>query len=278
MLTRKPISIDRAFFTYTPSGARAFTLGAGKFGLPVTRTEMTWDNDVNWEGLYQQVRASSGPASYRLIAAQVPIEESSRNDDALMFVGYGEVGFQVGTHRVQFSVADYGFREIDRMAIALDREDIGRNTNLFSRDADGAVDGFVSDFNLVDLIARATFDTGRATYPVQLTANWVTNTQAATSEDSGIWLTAAYGQASEPKTYRLAYTFARIEQDAVLSALTFSDSPGTNIKMSRVTVSYMVLPRLHLDFIGIFTTKLLVEPGDPNNLLKRTQLDARISF
>ena len=278
LLTRKPISIDRAFFTYNPSGARALTLGGGKFGLPLTRTEMTWDNDVNWEGIYQQVRASSGPISYRLVAAQVPIEESSRGDDALMFAGYGEVGVSIGAHRLQFSVADYGFREIDRMAIALDREDIGRNTNPFSRDADGNVDGFVSDFNLIDVIAQATLDTGRPNYPLQLTADWVKNTRATTGEDAGIWLTAAYGQASQPRTYRLVYTFARIEEDAVLSAFTFSDSPGTNIRMNRVTVSYMVMPRLHLDFIGILTTKLLVEPGDPDSLLKRTQLDVRMSF
>ena len=278
LLTRKPISIDRAFFTYNPSGARALTLGGGKFGLPLTRTEMTWDNDVNWEGIYQQVRASSGPISYRLVAAQVPIEESSRGDDALMFAGYGEIGVSIGAHRLQFSVADYGFREIDRMAIALDREDIGRNTNPFSRDADGNVDGFVSDFNLIDVIAQATLDTGRPNYPLQLTADWVKNTRATTGEDAGIWLTAAYGQASQPRTYRLVYTFARIEEDAVLSAFTFSDSPGTNIRMNRVTVSYMVMPRLHLDFIGILTTKLLVEPGDPDSLLKRTQLDVRMSF
>ncbi len=278
LLTRKPISIDRAFVAYTPSGASALTIAGGKFGLPVTRTEMTFDNDVNWEGIYQQVRSSAGPGSYRLVAAQVPIEEARNGDDAILFAGYGEVGFAFGDHSLQFSVADYGFREVDRMAIALDAEDIGRNTNPYTFNDDGRVSGFRSDFNLVDVIARATFDTGRPNYPVQLTANFVKNTDAASNEDSGVWITAAYGQASVPKSVRLAYTYARIEQDAVLSAFTFSDSPGTNIWMHRPTVSYMIAPRVHLDFIGIFTKKLLVGPGELNTLLKRTQLDARIAF
>ena len=130
----------------------------------------------------------------------------------------------------------------------------------------------------MDVIARATLDTGRENYPVQLTANFVKNTDATTAEDTGVWLTAAYGQASQPKSYRFAYAYARIEEDAVLSAFTFSDSPGRNIWMHRTVVSYMAAPRVHLDFMGIFTKRLLTAPDELNALLKRTQLDARISF
>ena len=278
VLTNKPINIDRAYMTYNPSGAKALTLGGGKFSIPVTRTEMTFDNDLNWEGIYQQVRGSTGPVSYRFVAAQVPLEESSGNDDAILFAAYGEIGVSFGDHRLQVSVADYGFRDVDRVAIALNAKDIGRNTNPFSLNEDGQVTGFESDFNLVDVVARATLHTGRPGYPVQLTTNVVKNTDAATDEDFGVWLTAAYGQAAQPRSYRLAYTFARIEQDAVLSAFTFSDSPGTNIWMHRTTLSYRVAARIHIDFIGIFTKKLLEAPGELNTLLKRTQLDTRISF
>jgi len=35
---------------------------------------------------------------------------------------------------------------------------------------------------------------------------------------------------------------------------------------------------VHLDFTGIFTKKLAVSAGASNKLLKRTQLDARVSF
>ena len=278
LLTRKPLSIDRAFVAYNPSGAKALTIGGGKFGLPVTRTEMTFDNDINWEGMYQQIRGSSGRVSYRLVAAQVPLTESGSSDDAVLFAGYGEVGFSLGGHRLQFSIADYAFRDVDAAAVVLDAKDIGRNTNPFSVDVDGQVTGFRSGFNLVDVVAQATLDTGRPSYPVQLTANVVKNTDAVTNEDLGIWVTAAYGLASQPKSYRLAHTFARIEQDAALSMFNFSDMPGTNIWMHRTVVSYMVAPRVHLDFTSIFTKKLLVAPGELNTLLKRTQIDARISF
>jgi hypothetical protein len=278
VLTRTPIAIDRAFVAYNPSDVPALTIGAGKYGIPVTRTELTFDNDLNWQGLYQQVQGSNEGVSYRLVAAQVPLEESSSGADGALFATYGEVGVSAGDHSLQFSIANYAFRQVDRVAIALDREDISRNTNPYRFDANGNVVGFVSGFNLIDVIGRATLDTGRPDYPVQFTVNFVKNIDAVTDEDAGIWVTAAYGRASEPRSYRLAYTFARVEEDAVLSALNFSDMPGTNLKMHRVVVSYMVAPRVHLDFTGIFTTRLTVAPGALNTVLKRPQVDMRFSF
>mgnify|MGYP000002178703 FL=1 len=278
ILTRKPISLDRAFFTWNPSGAKALTIGAGKFGLPVTRTQMTFDSDLNWEGLYQQIRTSSGPVSLRLVTAQVPLKESKKSPDAFLFAGYGEVGVKVGAHNLQFSIANYAFRDVDGVALTQISKDIGRNTNALSKNTAGATTGFSSDFNLVDLIANGTFDTGRSDYPIELTANFVKNTKAETSEDFGYWLTAAYGSASKPGTFQLSYTYAHIEREAVLSVFTFSDTPGTNIQMHQPVISYMIAPRVHLDFTGIFTKKLAVSASASNKLLKRTQLDARVSF
>ena len=106
--------------TYNPSGAEALTIRGGKFGLPVTRTGMTFDNDLNWEGLYQQVRGSNGPMTYRFVAAEVPIAEASRDDDALMFAGFGEVGFAFGDYNVQFSVGNYAFREVGDVPLTVE--------------------------------------------------------------------------------------------------------------------------------------------------------------
>ena len=47
---RKPINIDQVSLTYTPPSAKALTLGVGKYAYPMTRTQMVWDDDVNWEG------------------------------------------------------------------------------------------------------------------------------------------------------------------------------------------------------------------------------------
>ena len=279
LLTRKPIGLDRAFMTYNPNAVPVLTIGVGKFGLPVTRTEMSWDIDVNWEGLYQQVRGTTGAMSYRFVTSQVSIHEEKQRDDTLMFATYGDVSFNFDSgHSVQFVAADYLFSGIDSVAIFVDTEGIGRNTNLTQRDNTGKIIGFQSDFNLIDLIAKATLNTGRRNYPLQLTANWITNTRAATEENDGFWFTATYGNADKIKTYQLEYTYAQIEQDAVVSTFTYSYSEGTNVRLNRAALRYRVHPRLRLDLITIFTKKLITAPNDKNNLLLRSQLDASFSF
>jgi hypothetical protein len=279
-LNRKPINIDQVSLAFTPRPWRALTLGAGKFGYPLTRTQMVWDDDVNWEGAFEQVAWTAGRANVRLVAVQSPLSDVSAGADAFMFGEYAHAGFRIGRHTLQISVADYAFQEPDQLAVALAQRDAIRTqqTNQVRR-VNGQVVGYASGFNLVDTIAQATFNTGRAEYPLTAVADFVVNTRAIDDEDSGIWLVGSYGRATAVNTYLTSYTFARVEQDAVVSAYNFSDmGPATNVTMNMVTFSYMPIRRLNLDFIGIFTKLLEVPPGTANPVLKRIQIDARVTF
>jgi len=51
--SRKAFDLDRAFITYTPRWFRQLSLTGGKFAYPWYRTELTWDNDINPEGVAQ---------------------------------------------------------------------------------------------------------------------------------------------------------------------------------------------------------------------------------
>ena len=102
---------------------------------------------------------------------------------------------------------------------------------------------------------------------------------AANGDDSGVWLVGTYGRAAAPKTYSASYTFARVERDAVVSAYNFSDmGPATNVIMNMATFSYMPRSRVNLDFIAIVTKLIDAPVGNGNPLLKRIQVDARVSF
>jgi hypothetical protein len=278
---RKPINIDQAMLTFTPPLARALTLGGGKFGYPLTRTQMVWDDDVNWEGGYEQVAWDGGGASWRLVAVQAPMSDVADGSDAFMFGQYGHAAFRIGRHGLQLSVADYAFKNPDQLAVALDeRTDIRTQlTNAVRTDENGDVIGYESGFNLVDTIVQASFNTGRADYPLVAVADVVVNTRAADDEDTGLWLSSSYGRAAVVNTYAVSYTFARIERDAVVSAFNFSDmGPATNVTMNMATFSYMPRPRLNLDMIAIFTRLLEPRPGAANPTLTRIQVDARVTF
>lgn len=280
-LNRKPINIDQVSLAYTPSAFQPLTLGVGKFGYPLTRTQLVWDDDVNWEGTYQRFDWSSDAVTIRLVGVQSPINEAGRDEDAFMFGEYVHAAFAAGRHEIQLSLADYAFRNPDQIAIALAEGEAIRtqSTNRLRRDGGGRVIGYESGFNLVDAIARVTFDTGREAYPLVATADFVVNTRAAGDDDRGVWLSGAYGAAEAPRTYEVTYTFARVERDAVVSAYNFSDmGPATNVVMNMFTLSYMPRRRLNLDFAAFLTKLIEVAPGARNPTLTRIQVDARVAF
>jgi hypothetical protein len=279
-LNRKPINIDQASLAYTPSAFKKLTLGVGKYGYPVTRTQLVWDDDVNWEGTYQALTLPISTMTLRLVGVQSPIDEVGADEDAFMFGQFAQAAFRLGPHALQVSVADYAFRHADRIAVALDEQRVIRaqNTNRLRREG-GRVVGFASGFNLVDAIAQLTLSTSRADYPITALGEYVVNTRAADGEDSGLWLAAQIGKAAKPKTFAAGYTFARVERDAVVSAFNFSDmGPATNVIMSMATFSYAPRSRVSLDATAILT-KLLDPPANARNpLLRRIQVDARVSF
>jgi hypothetical protein len=278
-LARKPLHLDQVFVTYTPRFFGRLTLGAGKFGYPVSRTQLVWDDDVNWEGTYQQFAFGGGRVAARLVAVQSPVQEVAQDLRAMMFGGAAELRVTHEARAFRVSIANYRWTNAGQVAVALDRGALRtQNTNLLVRDGAGRVTGFQSDFNLVDLVAQATLNTGNREYPVVAVANVVSNRGAVTAEDTGFWLSGRFGRAITPGTVSFAYTFARIEQEAVLSAYSFSDIPGTNLTFNGVTLSYAARQQVHLDFTGIFTRPLRPEPGDVDRLLSRIQIDARIAF
>jgi hypothetical protein len=278
--SRKPINIDQVFVAWSPKPVKGLTLGFGKFGYPVTRTQLVWDDDINWEGTYQQYTRSLGEkTSLRLAAAQTPLNETVGGDDAFMWGEQVQVGTTAGKHQVQVSLASYAFQRIDQFAIALARQQIiAANTNATTRGPDGEIDGFLSDFHVLDLIGQATLATGRAQYPVNVIVEWAHNTRAATDEDSAFWIVGGIGRAAVPRTASASYTYTRIERDAVVSAFRFSDMPGTNIIGQMLAASYMPVNRINLDVAFIFTRALEVPADSPNRTLTRLQVDGRFSF
>lgn len=53
--TRKEIALDKAYVNYSPHQFKNLDLIGGKFGYPWYNTELTWDKDLNPEGLAQSL-------------------------------------------------------------------------------------------------------------------------------------------------------------------------------------------------------------------------------
>lgn len=270
---RKPITVDRAFVTYHPTRIPALRLGAGRFEAPVRITNQILDDNLSWEGAYEQLATSStNPVTLKFTAVQSPMNERSSAKDSYLFAESGQVGLAKPGYKLALTASSFAFTNPDPLAAAIADERLdARNTNRVNN----LGTGFVSGFNLVDVIADATFETSRKEYPIMLTADFVKNLDAVGGDDKGVWIETQYGSAESLKTWSLGYTFSRIEEEAVLSPFLFDDMLGTNATMHLATASYVPLRNTNIDLTFIFGRWITPRADYNPNTLTRLQLSVR---
>jgi len=235
---------------------------------------MIWDDNLSFEGAYERVATSAkSPVTVKLVAVQSPMNEFSNAKDSYVFIESGQLGLERERYKIGLTASSFAYVNPDPLAAAIAAERLdARNTNRLT----GSGNGFVSDFNLVDVIADATLNTSRKDYPFTVTGDFVKNFGAVSDDDTGLWVEAQYGLAESPKTWSLGYTFSRIEQDAVLSPFLFDDMLGTNATMHLTTASYAPLRNTNIDLTFIFGKWINPRTGDNPNTLTRVQLSARV--
>ena len=276
----KPLNLDRAFVAYNPRAAEAITLGIGKFPTPVMRTQMTFDDDLNFEGGWEQFSwKPQENVAIDLVALQTAVNEVSRGADAYMLGGYGAASFTFGSNSLQLSAANYMWRNADQIVAAQASGELTSIlTNRVIRNADGIATNFASEFNVVDIIAEATLNTPNPDYPLRLLIDYAVNTKA-TTDRKGFWIEAGYGDPGPVGSWGATYTSGWIEQDVTPSAFVFSDMPGTNIRLNMIETSYVVKAGVSLDVTLHLTKKLVVAQNDTSNhLLTRLHVATVIRF
>jgi hypothetical protein len=295
--TRKPIAVDKAFAAYNPHYFKPFTLTVGKFGYTVYRTELTWDNDLNWEG-------GSAAIAYNwdkkflnhlaLVAVGTDFFEVSGGPDSYMVGGQMQTGWTL-LPKVKLTAdgAYYAFANADTIAqnqgqVPADGVATQGITNPgggnfgFSASAlsnnFGVINGkrvFASQFGILDAIARLDVDTGYKRWPVYALVDFAQNTQACDNinmfvaagvapptcdqhQRHAYWGEVRVGQVKTKGDMYLAYTFMHIERDAVLSAFDFSDiRQPTNVAQHRVEAYYMAAPHVQVGVTGLIGRQLV---------------------
>jgi len=277
----KPFNLDRAYIAYNTAAASALTLGLGKFSAPQTVTQLLFDDDLNFEGGWEQVSWEPRDGlAVNLVALQTAVNEVSRAGDAYMLGAYGEVNVSLGQHSLQVSAANYAWGNEDQIAVASASGPLENIlTNGVRRGPSGSVIGYASQFNVVDVIAEAIIRTPRAAYPLRLLVEVAHNTDAVSDQSNGLWIEAAYGSPRPTGTWGAGYTYGWAEQDVTPSSFVFSDMPGTNVRLHMLEASYVVKTGLSLDATLHLTKRLLLaQPNDPNNWLSRLHLAAIVGF
>lgn len=226
------ISLDQAYVRLAPGNFQAYL---GKIPQPFVRTDLVWDGDVSPQGISASYAASRGGMKLKANALYFIVDEAAAGPDGRM-IG-GQIVVETPPARLQAELA-VGYYDYSLRSVAGAAEGDFRS-NLF------AGGRYLSDFNLLDVIAAVTWGGLGERWPVRLVGDYVHNFGAATKADTGFGIDLFVGRASQPGDWRFTYGYAEAETDAVLAAFSHDNTNlATNYLQHTLAVDY--IPRRNL--------------------------------
>jgi hypothetical protein len=291
--TKKPISLDWAYLTFTPGksfGIRPglFTLVGGKFGQQQFRVgELVYDEDLSPEGFSEEFQFLDKPVGpldqLRLWVQQWQFNEIANAQDGWIFGGQVNPVAHAGPLQLEAGVAQWWYLNPNQIAMALNTNSSLTNSNaVITGEVNGKkqIVAYQSGFNLTNASLAATLPDVIETMPLRFWIDYVHNWQAVNARDNGFQVGLRLGQTRVLGDWSVAGMFESIEQEAALSAFTWSDFGlgGTNQIGPIVEGAYQVLDPLTLSLRGFFTN-YIDKPFNMNNpTLVRLQLDALVRW
>ena len=262
------ISLDRAYVEFT---YHDLFLTGGKFGNPFLTTEMVWDGDVNLQGIGASYTfSSSKQITPKFSGVYYIVDEQTNNPDSYMWGGQVQLSAKPDANwglTLAGAYYDYNIQSLTNAGAG----DVLSN-NIFG----GA---YLSDFDLLDIIAMVDYRGLSPRYPVRLVADFVKNRGAEVDEDAGFGLDLYVGQSSKKSDLRFQYGYTKTETDAVLAAFSHDNTTlATNYEQHTLGVDYVVVDDTILNLTLYLYRQNQVAPGIENDFFTRIRLNALVKF
>jgi hypothetical protein len=263
--SRKPIGVDRAFFSWAATEQLTFT--GGKMANPFYRPgnhHLIYDGDLNPEGLALRYGRGDWFANY----AGLWVEERSADDDSILLGGqFGYRHTLDNGVRVTAGAGYYDYLDTQGRTPFWDGAAVGNRLDLGG--------GYLNDFNLTQLFGELNLKAdGR---PLTVFADYVVNSEA-NEADTGFVLGASLGEISGEGSWRVGYAYQDLEADAVIGTFTDSDfaGGGTDGKGHVVDFNYGFRDRLVFGF-RYFLNERGADVGDEHDY-NRLQADVVFNY
>lgn len=260
--TRRAVGLDRGWVTYNPTQAKWIELTGGKFAFTWNRTSLTFDSDLNPEGFSQKFTFKPKKGALKALSVTglqllfnevaAPGGGSFAANDSFAVGGQVSGSFDLG-NRVSTTVSGLAlnWQNADPIATAMATRVLRSNLLTNATVGTGANTRFLSQFLYVDVIADNTIRTGSDRWPVRFLFEYLNNPRARTDENQAVFLETSLGRLQKHKDYQFGYSFARVEQDAVLAAFNESEFRApTNILQHRAFFQWMVQKNTTAIFTG----------------------------
>lgn len=264
------VSLDRAYVRWSGGAA---TLLAGKFANPLAGTDLVWDGDVNPQGGAGRFRLFEGDAvTAAFTGIHALVDEQSAGADSTLTGG--QLGLEHAGAGPWRAAVDLGYYDYHIGSLAgADAGDI-RGNRL---DATGT--GYLSDFDLLDVVAEVTYEPAGARWPVTFSADFVRNLGAADGEDTGYSGIVAVGDLSAPGDLQLSYGYTVAETDAVFAAYSHDNiTYATNYRLHALSLEYVPWPHMRLNLTGYRYRRNDPPAGEDDDPVTRLRLNWRWLF
>ncbi len=236
---RKTVGFDRFFIQWTPKRLNHHaTFGLGKFVFPWIRTGLTFDPDLNPEGLFARLNWDLKGEVFKgisVVGFHLPFFERGgstsattgvRADglDAFIAGGQLQTRWKLGDRvNLGLNLAALNFVNADFIAQAhvpnpattsLANALTGNqpSTNSLRTNAAGQVVGYASRFLYLDTLATLAIDTGHLRWPLNVNLNFVNNTRAQTIIQSGTAAPTGTAHNRERSAYLADFQFGRLNE------------------------------------------------------------------
>ena len=221
----KGINLDKAYFDWSPEALGGAHILGGKMGQPwICVSDLVWDGDLNPEGL--AVKLSAGEdVSVTATAGGFWLDERSSDDDAMLYAGQVALVVKSGIE-LTVGAGYYHFTEMEGRTVLADPEDSFGNsaTDVLADDGETVESQtYNNEFQELEVFAEAKMKAGG--YPVKVYGQYVVNGDAD-ADDTGYLVGLGFGKAKEPGQVEFGYNYRELEKNAVVGALTDSDSFG----------------------------------------------------
>jgi len=228
------VSLDQAYVQLDFDHLKIY---GGKFPQPFVRTDLVWDSDVMPQGLAATYkRPVAGGGAFKANGMFFVVDEQAADSDSTMTglqLGYETAA--IGSWKFDLAAGYYDYR-LGSIAGA-DAGDFRSNL----RDQDGT---YLSDFDLVNVIAGVNHAGFSPNWPLRLTVDYVRNLGAATDADTGYGADLSVGKASDVGDWRFTYGYSAAQTDAVFAAFSHDNiGIATNYKLHALTLDYVPSPR-----------------------------------
>jgi hypothetical protein len=301
--TRKPFALDRGWVTYNPLNHKWLSLTGGKFAFTWQRTSLTFDPDLNPEGLSEKLsfdfKKRGALKNITATGMQLTVNEAAGSNgipfqlgnDTFAYGGQMGVTFGFGPRvTTTFYGGALNFTNADSIIQAITAKTLAGNRNTNATVGGGVDIHYLSQFLYVDFISDTVVKTWSGRWPFRLTLDFVDNPRAATSQRQGFWGDIGMGQAINKGDMQFTYSLARIEQDAVLSSFNESEMRAqTNVIQHKLVYLWQAEKNTTISITGWLGRTLdrnlqnaALPPGLPatekDPYVKRLQLDVLYKF